>query len=95
MFAVNGCFVLRGSYINVYHSNFSVSICKPHQSIAGQKFHTVRLGAVTEYVTLALPRLQLRAIALTSVNCAVESAMLLETLDCNTAQNSDVKDLST
>jgi len=55
----------------------------------------VRLGAVTEYVTLALPRLQLRAIAITSVNCAVESTMLLETLDCNTAKNPDVKDLST
>ena len=46
----------------------------------GQKFHTVRLGTVTEYVTLALPRLQLRALTLAPVNYTAESATLLECL---------------
>jgi len=58
------------------HTLFSI----PCNIYAGQKFHTVRLGTVTEYVTLALPRLQLRALALAPVNCTAESATLLESL---------------
>ena len=50
--------------------------------LAGQKSHLVRLGAAVEYHTLALPRLQLRAIVLSRpVNCTAECERLLAELE--------------
>ena len=50
----------------------------PH---AGQKSHMVRLGAGVEYHILALPRLQLRAVALSRpVNYIAECERLLAEL---------------
>lgn len=48
---------------------------------AGQKCHLVKLSPTVEYSTLALPRLQLRTLAIFPVDCSAECVRMLETLE--------------